>query len=176
MRADAEARTRAACHALAAHEQDLFLAFAALLRIARGAGGAEDGAGAGTADAATATDEGEHTVLHVRASGDEDGHHPPHSQRREGRRRDRPGQQYPEAPGRAKPEEAEEAKDNKIMRSLCDVIAGWLVHPLGPACAAAREAAGAFLWYLVAEDAGYRWGLGCVDIWCRCPLELMRWA
>lgn len=60
------------------------------------------------------------------------------------------------------------------MRELCDLIGGWLVHPLGALCAPAREAAAAFLFYLVTEDTGYRWAWrvgssGRVKTWAVCP-------
>lgn len=138
LREEAARRTRSVCHALAAQEQDLFLAFAAALRLARaegggdgdceGGGGADHGGGGGGAGW-EADGGGRHVVLDVQ----------PHGHAARG---------PADARGAA-------GEDEREGRALCELVGGWLVHPLGGACAAAREAAAAFLWYLVLEDSGY---------------------
>jgi hypothetical protein len=141
LRRHAAARVRGACRALGAAEQDLFLAFAAVLRVARCAGG-----GANADEAAAAAEVGAaHTVIRI---GADDGTAPaalavP------------AGGGFALSPGPGAGVRVPKGRD-AVVRALCDRFASWLVHPLGPVCAAAREAAGAFLWFLVCEDTGYR--------------------
>ncbi|GBF98311.1 hypothetical protein Rsub_10974 [Raphidocelis subcapitata] len=135
LRRHAGCRVRAVCRALAAHEQDLFLAFAAALRVARASGRAADDAAAAAAQAG----EPRHTVVTVAGGGQEPWQ----------------GAQPPSLPAAA-PAGGELSGHDAVVRSLCDAFAGWLVHPLGAACPPAHQAAAAFLWFLVREDAGYR--------------------
>jgi hypothetical protein len=182
LKEQANRRTRGVCHALRAHEQDLFLTFAALLRLARSSGAdADDRAAAAATTAASAAASAASSLAASRR------------QTGESLRLPMINQQQPlsktsshtvvqirgSAPAEigGSPTGAAPAADcaaaavaggatavaakgplghDGIVRALCDVIGGWMVHPLGDVCVPAREAASAFLWYIVSEDRGYK--------------------
>jgi len=178
---DAARRTKSVCHALRAHEQDLFLAFAAVLRLARASGAAAAEAVAAAAGALAASwrktgdAAAQHTVIHIQGSGrgslqnaasspallpafrTAQAGHNQHSKQQPGHQQ-QPRKQAPMG-------------HDAIVRALCDAVAGWLVHPLGEVCPPAQEAVATFLWYLVTEARGYRWvvrgdtGLGDGRVW-----------
>lgn len=189
MKDEAQKRTISVCHALAAHEQDLFLAFAAILRLARVTGVT----GCGEEVAAAVATEGvtgygstgdrvtpnggrhhqpvpvsQHVVLQVHPGGASPAGAPPPgddssgvtSQRVTSQRAQRGAaaaqQQQQAAGGGGEGQQQGLMAQDKIVRELCEWMGGWLVHPLGEACPAAKEAAATFLWYLVVEDRGYR--------------------
>lgn len=120
-------RTRAVCRALSAHEQELLLVLAALLRrawfvsepagtegteqLAAGCAPAPAGSGAAACSAA-----------------------------------------QPQACCTSSNAEAEAA-----VRSMCGHFAGWLLGPVARASPAAGAAVADFLWFLVMDDEGYRW-------------------
>jgi hypothetical protein len=46
--------------------------------------------------------------------------------------------------------------EQQAVRALCGHCTGWLLGPLGRACAPASDAVCAFMWFLVTDDDGFR--------------------